>query len=719
MANNNTNAGNDHAWRFFRCGGFDQVAIETGADLRHLSELDPKLWTALSCPTTGLEFDARTLALLDTDGDGQIRVPEIVAAVGWACRMVKDPQALFGDGALPVDAIDDSHEEGAVLKAAATQVLGYLDKTEAGVLSVEDFADMTRMFSPAHVNGDGVVPAGVAGDEALAAAITDIVATQGGVPDRSGEPGITADTLEAFFTEAEAVLAWRHRAAESAELILPLGDATAGAAGAFDAVRAKVDDYFARCRLAAFDPRAVEGLNAPVAAYGMLGERVIAAGDAEVAALPLAEIAADRPLPLAKGVNPAWAGPVAQLHDEVVEPLLGAREALTLEEWLELSAKFDAYRAWMADRPDTQVHDLELAQLEKVVADDTRERLAALIERDLKADASAANIDAVERLVRYQRDLVTLLRNFVTMSEFYGGESKAIFQAGTLYLDQRSCELVMRVSDMAKHAKLAPFSGCYLVYCSCVRAGSGPIEIVAALTGGEVDELMVPGRNGMFVDRDGRDWKATVVKVVEQPVSIRQAFWSPYRRVGKMVEDQLRKFAASRDKDMESKAAANVAGAASKAEAGQGAAPPFDIAKFAGIFAAIGLAVGAIGTALAAAIAGLFSLAWWQLPLVLVAVLLIISGPSMLLAWLTLRRRNLGPLLDANGWAVNARARINLPFGESLTGLAELPEGAKRSLHDPFADKKRPWKTWLFLVALVVLLYVLWRRGVFAGLLGG
>lgn len=719
MANNNTNAGNDHAWRFFRCGGFDQVAIETGADLRHLSELDPKLWTALSCPTTGLEFDARTLALLDTDGDGQIRVPEIVAAVGWACRMVKDPQALFGDGALPVDAIDDSHEEGAVLKAAATQVLGYLDKTEAGVLSVEDFADMTRMFSPAHVNGDGVVPAGVAGDEALAAAITDIVATQGGVPDRSGEPGITADTLEAFFTETEAVLAWRHRAAESADLILPLGDATAGAAGAFDAVRAKVDDYFARCRLAAFDPRAVEGLNAPVAAYGTLGERVIAAGDAEVAALPLAEIAADRPLPLAKGVNPAWAGPVAQLHDEVVEPLLGAREALTLEEWLELSAKFDAYRAWMADRPDTQVHDLELAQLEKVVADDTRERLAALIERDLKADASAANIDAVERLVRYQRDLVTLLRNFVTMSEFYGGESKAIFQAGTLYLDQRSCELVMRVSDMAKHAKLAPFSGCYLVYCSCVRAGSGPIEIVAALTGGEVDELMVPGRNGMFVDRDGRDWKATVVKVVEQPVSIRQAFWSPYRRVGKMVEDQLRKFAASRDKDMESKAAANVAGAASKAEGGQGAAPPFDIAKFAGIFAAIGLAVGAIGTALAAAIAGLFTLAWWQLPLVLVAVVLIISGPSMLLAWLTLRRRNLGPLLDANGWAVNARARINLPFGESLTGLAELPEGAKLSLHDPFADKKRPWKTWLFLVALVVLLYVLWRRGVFAGLLGG
>ena len=718
--NDKNNVAGAHAWRFFRYGGFDQVAIETGEDLRHLAELDPKLWTALSCPTTGLEFDARTLALLDTDGDGQIRVPEILAAVRWACQMVKEPQALFEDGELPIEAIDDSHEEGAVLKAAATQVLGYLGKAEAGSLGVADFADMTRLFTPDHFNGDGVVPAALAGDEKLVRVIGEIVTTQGGVPDRSGEPGVTAETLEAFFTQVDGVLAWRHRAAEAAELILPLGEATAAAAGAFAAVQAKVDDYFARCRLAAFDTRAGAALNPPVTVYEALGGRVIDTGDGDVAALPLAEISAGRPLPLGKGVNPAWAGRIAQLHDEVVEPLLGARESLSEEEWTELSAKFTAYRAWMADRPETMVHDLELGRLEQIKGDDTRDRLAALIERDLKAETSAGNIDAVERLVRYQRDLVTLLRNFVTLSDFYGGDNKAIFQAGTLYLDQRSCELVMRVSDMPKHASLAPFSGCYLVYCSCVRAGSGPIEIVAALTGGEVDELMVPGRNGMFYDREGRDWKATVVKVVEQPVSIRQAFWSPYRRLGALIESQIRKFAASRDKDVENKAAANVAGAAARAEGGQpAAAPPFDIAKFAGIFAAIGLAVGAIGTALAAAIAGLFTLAWWQLPLVLVALVLIISGPSMLLAYMTLRRRNLGPLLDANGWAVNARARINVPFGGSLTEVATLPKGSKRSTHDPFAEKKRPWKTWLFLLALAVALLVLYRQGVFAGLLGG
>lgn len=717
MANNHSAGG--HRWRFFRSGGFDQVAIETGEDLAHLAELDPKLWTALSCPTTGLEFDARTLALLDTDGDGQIRVPEILAAVRWACERVKDPQVLFDHGALALDAIDDSHADGAVLKATAAKVLDYLGQPDADRISVEAFADMTQLFSPDHFNGDGVVTAALTSDPQLATVIGEIIATQGGMPDRSGEPGITADSLEAFYAQLESVLAWRARAAESAELILPLGEGTAAAAEAFEAVRAKIDDYFARCRLAAFDSRAAEALNPPTAVYGALGERLIAVGEAEVAALPLAAVEAGKPLPLVQGINPAWAGAITRLHDAVVEPLLGTRDALAEADWQALADKFGAYRAWMADRPVTEVHSLDPPHLAAIRADDTRARLAELIAQDLEADTSAANVDALERLVRYQRDLVTLLRNFVTFSDFYGRQRKAIFQAGTLYLDQRSCELVMRVGDMGRHASMAPFSGCYLVYCSCVRAGSGPIEIVAALTGGEVDELMVPGRNGVFYDRAGRDWRATVVKVIEQPVSIRQAFWSPYRRLGALIENQIRKFAASRDKDVESKAAANVTDAAAKVEGGAAApAQPFDIAKFAGIFAAIGLAVGAIGTALAAALTGLFSLAWWQLPLAIAGILLIISGPSMLLAFMTLRRRNLGPLLDANGWAVNARARINVPFGGALTGVAELPKGASRSLSDPFAEKERPWKTWLFLLVIVIVLVVLWRQGVFASLLG-
>jgi len=128
--------------------------------------------------------------------------------------------------------------------------------------------------------------------------------------------------------------------------------------------------------------------------------------------------------------------------------------------------------------------------------------------------------------------------------------------------------------------------------------------------------------------------------------------------------------------------------------------------------AALGVAVGAIGTAITALATGVMKLPVWQVPLVFVALILLISGPSMLIAWLKLRKRNLGPLLDANGWAVNAKARINVPFGASLTRVASLPPGSKRDLSDPFAEKRSPWpKIIIFLVILWIAYAILNKMG--------
>src|SRR2546426_2707562 len=113
-----------HRWRFFRAGGFDQVRLDTAADLLNLDKLDQKLWVALSCPTRGLEFDTRTLDVIDTDHDGRIRVPEIIAAVKWAGAMLKDPgEILKGSSSLPLSAINEETPEGRQLLASAKQLL--------------------------------------------------------------------------------------------------------------------------------------------------------------------------------------------------------------------------------------------------------------------------------------------------------------------------------------------------------------------------------------------------------------------------------------------------------------------------------------------------------------------------------------------------------------------------------------------------------------------
>ena len=81
-------------WKFHRIGGLDQVTLRTPEELLHLNELDPKLWVALSCPIDKLQFDARTLELLDADKDGRIRIQEVLDAVRWTVDRLSDPALL-------------------------------------------------------------------------------------------------------------------------------------------------------------------------------------------------------------------------------------------------------------------------------------------------------------------------------------------------------------------------------------------------------------------------------------------------------------------------------------------------------------------------------------------------------------------------------------------------------------------------------------------------
>jgi hypothetical protein len=700
----------NHVWKFFRAGGFDQVRLDTGADLVALDKLDQKLWVALACPATGLEFDADTLALIDTDQDGRIRAPELIAAVKWAAACLRNPDDLLkGTAELPLGAINEATPEGRQVLAAARQILSNLGKPEATVVTLEDTADTAKILAQTRFNGDGIIPPDAAEDAAVAAVVADIVACLGSEPDRSGVPGVGEAKVEQFFKEASAYSEW-WKVAEADAAILPLGQATPAAAAAIRAVKAKVDDYFTRCRLAAFDPLAATALNPGEKDYAAFAVKQLSGASGELAEFPLAQPKAGKPLSLKEGLNPAWAGAVASLDADVIRPLLGEQPHLTEAGWAAITEKFVAHDAWAATKPATAVERLGLARVREILGGESREAIAKLIARDRVLAPEYDGIAAVGRLVRYHRDLYKLVNNFVSFRDFYGRKARAIFQAGTLYLDQRSCELCLRVSDPGKHAIMAGLSGTYLAYCDCARKGSGEkMQIVAAFTNGDSDNLMV-GRNGIFYDRQGRDWDATITKIADNPISIRQAFWAPYKKAARMIQEQIAKRAASADQA----AVARLAETAAKTEqaAAKGPAPAPEPKKMdPGLIAAIGVGAAGVGGMVGGLLTGFLNLKG-LMPIGVLAIILLISGPSMLMAWLKLRKRNLGPILDANGWAVNAKAKINVPFGASLTRTATLPAGAQRDLTDPFAEKKSPWRLYSILI-LVVVLALGWATGRF------
>ena len=678
-------------WQYCSVGGVVRVQIRNGEDIAHLGELDQKLWTVLSCPTQGLEFDTKTLELLDTDADGKIRVPEVVSAAEWLTSIIKDRDSILeGRKSLPLAIIDTGNEAGQKLYDSAKRVLDYLglDKEE---IALEDIEDSTKIFAGTKSNGDGVITAISADDEDLKKVIGQIIETVGSVEDRSGEAGVTEELIEQFFAAAEAYAAWQAAAAEA----MPYGADTEAVNAAVEAVQAKVQDYFMRCKLIAFDGDAAAAVDVDVEKIGSIAGGNLADQEAEIAEYPIARPCKEQVLPFT-GINPAWKAAVDTVKGLV--PAFADKDGVTEAEWNEVVAGLAPYNAWKAAKAGAEVEPLGLDEVKALLAADPKPALLALVEADKALEAEANGIDEVCKLVRYYANFAKLLNNYVIFSDFYtrDPEKLAVFEVGKLYIDERCCDLCVRVADMGKHADMAGLSGMFLLYCTCTnKVKAETMDIVAVMTEGSIRNLR-PGTNGLFYDREGQDWDAVITKVVDNPISVKQAFWNPYRKFGKFISDRIDKSASDKD----AAAMGKVQGAAADTT---GTAKSFDIGRFAGIAAAMGMALAAIGAVLVGVINGVKSLSWWQWLVIIAVIMLIISGPACFIAWRKLRRRNLGPVLNANGWAVNSMVKVNVPFGKTLTSVAQYP---KMNVDDPYVKKTPVWKKILgWLIALLIIAF--------------
>ena len=698
-----------HSWSYDNVGGSTRVRITKGADIAHLAELDLKKWTVLSCPVVGLDIDEKSLKYVDTDSDGRIRVNDVISTSQWLTSVVKDADLLLkGADSIDINAFNQECADGKVLYNSAKQILVNLGK-EGSVISLADTNDITAIFAKTRFNGDSVITEQTTENAEEKAVVSAIINTLGGVVDRSGDNGVNAELIEKIYTLLAEYVEWHEAAVEA-----PYGADTDKAIEVYNALDAKVKDYFMRAELASFSPESVMKLDVQTGLIEAISAENLTGKTEEIAAYPIARITGKPGLEMNAAINPAWASRFKTLFSIVKHE----GKVLTEESWAAIGASFAGYNAWKAAKKGAEVEALGIDVIKQMLAEDKMSALLSLVAQDAEYKETADGIDMVCKFMYVYRDFYRLLCNYVTFQDFYSKDKRinAVFQNGRLLIDQRECRMCMLVADMAKHNAMAPASGIYLVYCDCTaKTGAAKRSIVAAVTVGEVGDLFV-GKNAIYFDNKGGMWDAVVTKIVDNPISIGQAFWSPYRRMATTIENLINKSAAEKDAAVMKDADAKINATPDiKPADGEAKTPsqPFDIAKFAGIFAAIGMAVGMIGTALASIFKGVFALKWWQIIAVFVGLMLVISGPAMIMAWMKLRRRNIAPLLNANGWAINASAKISIPFGETLTDVAKFP---KLKLKDPYAKKNLPaWLKWLIsLLTVAVVVIGLWLGNLLA-----
>ena len=346
--------------------------------------------------------------------------------------------------------------------------------------------------------------------------------------------------------------------------------------------------------------------------------------------MPLVTEEPDKALPLKEHLNPKHLEAILDFAAKCVAPIFGeGKDCLSRMEWKAVKAKFAAYRAWVAAKP-------------------------------VMSPGSKDDLVEEERFLRYKLHLGELLENYVTMDRLYMSDT-AIFQTGVLRIDAREMNLCFHVDSEAAHSALVDKSNCCVIYLKLSRPSEKAERLVCAVvTAGQVGTLYV-GRNGVFYDRDGKDWEAVITKVVENQVSLMEAFWAPWKKIGEGIAGAVKKFIG----DKQAKATDSVQKGTESTQAGG--------AAMASSVAAIGIGVGMVGAAAASLMAAISSMPAWKIGVSVVALVLIVSVPSMILAWFKLRKRDLGVILNACGWAINRPMRFSMKRARGFTKCAPNP----------------------------------------------
>ena len=680
--------------KFIREGKAYQLVIENGHDLKDALTLDEALWVAMSAPVKAFVCDPKFLAYVNTNKSGHISSEELQAAIRWLLDVYpkKDQiTAKFG-GVLQLTDLNIESETGKAIDHSARYILKDLEAKNQDAIDLATVRKFQSILTARPLNGDGVISLlattetkDAAKAEVMKDLVADAVLATGGTQDLDGSQGATLEQVKAFYEAIPQYLEWLAIGAlpegQTTSEIQPFGADTGSMLNLLNTNRALVDEFFKLCDLQGFDHRLtgviLQGNGAPAAIDPTQWPGV----ESHLKTMPLVQPAGKAEIPLDNMdyINPLYRDWWRDVLNKIIKPILGAdTKGLTPSGWAKVCATFTAYENYMAAQKGGICSGVAVDHLQKYVADKDLIPLAEdLATRDAAVAAILKEAAAVEQVLLYLQYLVSLCNNFISFPDLYEPKQLTLFERGKCVIDGRWFNMCFPVDDLGAHSALAANSSMFLIYIE-VEA-KPPYTVCAPVTIGDKGNLTV-GKRGIFFDRDGVEFTAHVVKVIENPVCLKEALAAPFSKFGKMAEDKVASMATNSDATITKNMSETINDP--KAIAAATATPAPEPAKGGGenkamMFAGVGMAFAAISSAFAFICKTLSSMSTLAILISLLAVILILLTPIALLAILKLRRQDLSSLLEGNGWAINSRMRLTRKQRKAFSRGGRFPKDAE------------------------------------------
>lgn len=696
--------------RFRKFGRSWQPVLENAADLQAALSLDPAHWAATGAPIKTLHCDELLLKLLTDENSGRLTLKTLTDAGRWLFELLDDQTGITaGTDQLTQQMIRQDHPDAeticTLLNQLAEQSPDDIESADPAPVTLEQVRRRRTELENKPISGVGIVLPDAADDPAIRRFIKDIIQTVGAAEHPSGAPGVDADKLQLFLNESASYLQWLEQGQDPA--IMPLGDQTAPASEIADLLEDRIHSYFTQCRALRFDPAIGNKLTPAVAGEFPETPPDDAGLQQWLQRCPIATIQPDPSLGLDDQLNPAFADAVGQLFDQVVRPILGQQvDRFDDRQWQQIRKTLAPYRQWADAKPEHAPEAIDTQQLQTYQDPKYHQAVADLL---AQAQASVIALDSVlllEKLMLYQANLLNLSRNFISLRQLYEDGCNPLFNEGQLIMDGRRFALALRVDNRKEHEPLAKAGRIFTMYVELIAPDNTiKYEVAVPVVNGSRSNLSI-GKHGTFEHVDGRNWHAKVLQIIDAPISLPEAVRAPFARLGDAITSKLDQITQASEKQLDTAggsmvgdvhsrtvktgtdnlaATATTPAASDKPTTASTPSPATTGTAGAtsqgpwlsGTLIGGGIAIAAVGSSLAYIFQSLAALQWWQILIGLMAAILVVLIPSIILAWIRLRRRDLSGLLEGSGWAINDRIRLTRPQRRQLTFVPPYPDDAR------------------------------------------